>query len=154
MSGNWLLQWKPRFFNLKPLLFRCSWQISVKIQILKLKLCVCRIKVVFRICFEFNLMPMCRGPVCPFWRRYSTLETLPSLRGDVRELAPTVKAALFQNLDRRVLTCGSPAHGWVRSTLRSHNAFPRLNTVPHTCKSHFPANLLLRSRICIISVAE
>ena len=42
-------------------------------------------------------MPISRGPVSPFCRRYSTLETLPSLRGDVRELAPTVKAALFQN---------------------------------------------------------
>ena len=26
--------------------------------------------------------------------------------------------AIMQSLDHRVLTCGSPAHGWVRSTLR------------------------------------
>ena len=44
---------------------------------------------------------------------------------------------------------------WMKKwNLRFHNAVPRLNTIPHACKSHFAANLLLKSRICIIFDAE
>ena len=47
-----------------------------------------------------------------------------------------------------------PRHFCTWQNSASTNAVLRLNTIPHTCKSHFPANLLLRSRICIIFVAE
>ena len=33
--------------------------------------------------------------MAPLWRRYSTLETLPSLPGDVRELAPAPRIMIF-----------------------------------------------------------